>query len=82
MIARMRTLALLVVLASLSCRRRHPPPPPPRPEGQLLHVENAPGVPVVDIHTTGDGGVTHVQIGAARVDLPGANGGPPMPTAE
>ena len=72
----MRTFvfASTVITVSLcaSCHR-HPPPAPPTTtvQGQSLRVEGVPGVPTVDIHGLGDGGGTHIQIGAARVDLPG-----------
>lgn len=78
----MKLVALTVLLALLGCQKHTPPPPPPRPEGTKLHIEHAPGVPVVDIREVPDGGPTSIRIGGATAVLPGTNGGPPMPPSE
>ncbi len=66
-----RTYRWLFVLAALAaCRKPPPPAPVTTTVGQNLHIEGVPGTPTVDIHALPDGGGTHVQIGAAQVDLP------------
>ena len=76
------SIASLVVAVSVCAACKHDPPPPiptTTTGGQSLHVDGVPGVPNVDIHPLADAGGLHVQIGAARVDLP-SNPQVPIPT--
>ena len=68
-----------LLLGSGACRRRTPPPP--RDPNVLLHTEHAIGAPTIDIRNDPDAGSTHVQIGAASVNLPTREPEPP-PTTE
>lgn len=68
----MRTphLALASLLALAACGRRAPPPAHDAGAGVRLHVESAPGVPVVDIRDVRDGSATNIRIGGAQVAIP------------
>lgn len=78
----LRRIALAAALAALTaCPRREPPPAPPRDPNVQLHVENAPGVPTVDIRRVADGGATRIQIGNVNTRLPSREN-EPLPTGE
>ncbi len=45
--------------------------------GVRLHVEHAPGVPVIDIRDNADAGTTRIQIGGAGTTIPNREPEPP-----
>ena len=74
--------AVAVVVVAAGCPRRAPDAAAPRDPNVRLHVEHAPGVPVVDVRDQPDGGTVRLQIGAAAVQLPSREPEPPPTTPE
>lgn len=66
-------LAVAVAVVSLGCRDRAAPVPERTTTGTSLNLGATPTTPEVHINPAGDGGATAVQIGNARVQLPGEN---------